>query len=342
MDLSAVTKQGVVRPTRVSGRGQPGLTPQQARGSGWRRTSRGFYVPAAVDRTPEQKILEAAAALPGELAAITGWAALRWMWGGDFDYWSDRPVVVALLRDRHIRPQPPLLEVSAEQWRPGDHIYAEGLPVTVPERSALFEARYADDVVEAVRILDAALATDLVSIEELVSYSERLAAWTGIPQAREAISLANENVWSPMETEMRLRWVQDLAIGNLVANHPVFDRSGRFIGTPDLLDLDAGMVGEYDGAVHLGGRQRARDLTREAAFRQLGLEYVTMTARDRVNIVAYERRVRQARARAAWASPDRRRWTVQPPRNWVPTTTVAQRRSLTPGQRARLLRRRGG
>ena len=36
-----------------------------------------------------------------------------------------------------------------------------------------------------------------------------------------------------------------------LCNVPVFDRFGQHIGTPDLLDPVAGVVGEYDGALHL-------------------------------------------------------------------------------------------
>ena len=46
--------------------GTSGPTPKQARGRGWRRTSRGLYVPADVDGSnPEQRIVEAAASPAG-------------------------------------------------------------------------------------------------------------------------------------------------------------------------------------------------------------------------------------------------------------------------------------
>ena len=54
----------------------------------------------------------------------------------------------------------------------------------------------------------------------------------------------------------------------LCATCPIFDGHGRHIGTPDLLDPVAGVVGEYDGALHLAGEQRARDVRRAEAFRQ--------------------------------------------------------------------------
>src|SRR5689334_17814358 len=55
-----------------------GVTPDALRGPRWRRTSRGFYVPAGVDRakpSPTQRILDASPLL-GSSAVLSGWAAL--------------------------------------------------------------------------------------------------------------------------------------------------------------------------------------------------------------------------------------------------------------------------
>ena len=144
--------------------------------------------------------------------------------------------------------------------------------------------------------------------------------------------------YRPMETEMRLVWMSQLRLRPL-CNHPVFDRDGRLVATPDLLDVEAGLFGEYDGDVHLDRRQRSYDIQREAALRDLGLEGVTMIATDRRNIGPYLQRVREARSRARFLPPSERAWTVEPPAWWTPTVTVAQRRALDGWQRARYLRR---
>jgi hypothetical protein len=120
----------------------------------------------------------------------------------------------------------------------------------------------------------------------------------------------------------------------------VFDLSGNHIGTPDLLDPVAGVVVEYDGAMHLKGARRARDVRREEAFRQVGLECLTVLAGDSSNRPLLAGRMIAARERALWIPEDARRWTIQPPPWWIPTLTVAQRRALTESQRARLLRHR--
>ena len=55
---------------------------------------------------------------------------------------------------------------------------------------------------------------------------------------------------------MRLVWELDAGHPRPLCNVPLFDRHGRHLATPDLVDPGAGVVGEYDGAVHLTGAQR--------------------------------------------------------------------------------------
>ncbi len=201
--------------------------------------------------------------------------------------------------------------------------------------------RYSFGLRSAVKVFDMAAAADLVDLDEIVSFTaEWLAAWTGVGKVRKALPFVDENSWSPMETEMRLLWMIDLALPRPLSNHPVFDMDGRHIGTPDLIDVEAGVVGEYDGSLHLSGRQRERDLVREAAFRAVGLEYVVMVANDRTNPGRYLQRAREAHDRARRTAMRKRLWTIEPPEWWTPTTTVAQRRGLSTEQKTRFLRLR--
>jgi hypothetical protein len=120
----------------------------------------------------------------------------------------------------------------------------------------------------------------------------------------------------------------------------VFDLGGRFVGTPDLLDPISGVAGEYDGALHLEGAQRARDVRRESLFRATGLEYVTMLAADLAEPAAFVTGLWQAYARATRLPVADRAWTAELPAWWIPTFTVEQRRGLDEHQRERLLRLR--
>ncbi len=328
---------------RVDPTGVCGPTRKQARGRRWRTSSHGFFVPADVDaEDPCQRAVEASALLlPGE--GVTGWAALAWeggrWFGGVAPDGSALPV--AIVAARHVVGQPGIT-VSQEFLRPGHVISVDGLAVTVPPRSVCYEARHADTLEDAVVAIDMAAYSDLVSIDEVWRHNLTLWTWTGVPQSRKAIGLADENSWSPQESRMRCVWVARAGRPRPLSNVPIFDRWGRHVATPDLLDPAAGIVGEYDGALHLVGAQRARDIRREAELRALGLEYVTMLAADRADgFRSFLRRLDEAYCRAKYAPENARDWTLRTPRWWVDTSTVDARRALSPELRRRLLRHRG-
>ena len=339
-----ITRSGLVVPVRIDEDGRRGPTTAQARGPRWRRTSHGYYVPATVDDGfVDQRIVEAAAILPA-FGAVTGWAALRWLGGVWFDGTLDgvvrRPVTLAT-SCADVRPQPGI-QISAEGLDPQEIVVVDGLRVTLPARSVCFEMRYATDLVGAVTALDMATYSDVVSVSEATAYALAHSGWTGIPQCRDATYLSEENAWSPAETPMRLTWKRVMPRAELLCNHPIFDVHGRHLGTPDLFDPAVGVVGEYEGALHLEGRQRSHDLDREATFRAHGLEYVTMVAGDRPDASRFVVRLHGAYGRAAMHSSVRRAWTVDLPPWWTDTSTVDLRRALSTSQRARLLRYRSG
>ncbi|MDF1603099.1 hypothetical protein [Nocardioides sp. YIM 152315] len=339
------SRQGIVSPVRVDRRGLEGPTQAQARGREWRRSSRGFYLPswADADRV-EQRIVEAAVILPG-YGGVTGWAMLGWAG----DRWFEGRHGSGVLRDvtlaiagLNVRERPGV-SVSKERLEPADLTEIDGLRVTTAVRSVCFEMRYAPSLLAAVTVLDMAAYADLVSVEELTAYALAHPGWTGIPRCRDAIPYAEENAWSPTEVEMRWIWTVEAGFSRPLCNRPVFDRAGRHLGTPDLIDPVAGVVGEYEGSLHLAGKRRARDLERESDFRSVGLEYVTMVTQDRRDHSSFIERLNDTYSRARFEAEAVRRWTLEPPARWIPTFTVDQRRELDEVQRARLLRyRRAG
>jgi hypothetical protein len=322
--------------------GLAGPTRGQARGPSWRRSSRGLYVPAEAPASVEQRIVEGAARLP-RYGAVTGWAALRWLGGVWFDGLApgsrtERSVDLATTCSS-IRSQPGTT-VSEERMAPVEIMTYGGLRVTTPQRSLFFEMRHAADGDAAVVAADMAAYSDLVSRAEATTMAYANPGWTGIGTKRAALEVMDENDWSPAEVRMRMVWCALAGLPRPLCNRPVFDLSGRLIGTPDLLDPAAGVAGEYDSALHLESAQRARDVHRESLFRAAGLEYVTMLAADLARPAAFVQRLRQAYARAARHSVSERAWTIQLPAWWVPTFTVEQRRALDSRQRERFLRLR--
>lgn len=318
-----------VVPVQVDPTGRSGPTPNQARGPRWRWVARGLYVPASVDPTLDvQRIVEAAAALP-EYGGVTGWAALHWMGARWYDGLGrdGRPKPVPLaIGGGAMRPDRLRLP-SKERLAPRDLSSHDGLPVTRAVRSLCYELRYAASWREAVVRADMAAQADLVSLAEARAYVEEvLSGWTGVPQARFALDHADENAWSPKESEMRLLWTADAGFPCPLTNRPVFDLDGRHLATPDLIDPVNGVAGEYDGPVHLDGERRHRDLQREDRLRSAGLETVTMVAADNRDRTAFLQRLHATYQRAARLPASERRYTLQLPPGWAPTHTVELRR----------------
>ena len=338
------TRPGLVPPVRVDPAGLTGPTPDQARGPRWRRTSHGLYVRSSVAQDDvEQRIVEAAAVVP-EGFGITGWAALRWLggrWFGGLGPDGEQLPVTVAIGTHDIRAQPAFgIAVTGERLPESAVVVHDGLAVTTAAWSVSFAMRHAAGWREAVRVLDMAAFNDLVSIEEMRKLFATQNGWTGVPQARQALPWCQENSWSPLEVGMRLVWEVDAGVPRPLCNRPIFDLDGRHLGTPDLLDVESGLMGEYDGSHHLVLKQRGSDNRRGELLRSHDLESVVMMADDFSSLDAYLERLHRARRTALRRQPARRTWTIEPPAGWVPTLTVAQRRSLTAQQRARFLRHR--
>jgi hypothetical protein len=324
---------------RTDPTGLAGPTPGRARGPGWRRTGQGLYVPSQVERSTEQRIVEAAAVLKRD-EAVTGWAALRWMGAA----WFDGTAGETTLRDvpllaRRDRAAPPGAAVSQEFLHPDEIVTIDGVPVTLAVRSVVYEMRYARTLGDAVVALDMACYSDLVSLAEVATYVEALGPVTGIQLARDATALGEENSWSPQETRMRGLWTRRTDIELPLCNRPVFTLGGRHVGTPDLVAPVLGLVGQYNGGGHLSLTGAAADVKKDAAYRDLGLETVPMLATDWNDVDDFVGRLK-AGARRAASRTSTPLWTLDEPAWWTPTHTVELRRDLREPARRRLLRYR--
>lgn len=331
-----VTRPGLVVPVPRDPSGRAGPTKRTASGPRWRRTSRGLYVPAGVDGARvEQRIVEAACLVPA-FGGVTGWAALRWA-GGQWFSGVDAdgcPLDVVLATGcADVRPQRGVA-ISAESLGPDDLTELDGVPMTALGRAVLFEMRYAASVAAAVGVADMAAYDDLVSLDELRHLVAGHLPQTGIIQAREALALAVENAWSPMETETRLLWTR-IGLPVPLCNVPVFGPGGRHLGTPDLLDVQAGVAVEFNGAVHLKPGRRRVDRDRQETFRDVGLEFLEVFGADFADRTRLAERM--IKAHEAGSRQSLRAWTIEKPPWWIDTSTVRARRALSPYDRARLL-----
>jgi hypothetical protein len=309
----------LVRPVGLRPVDPSGPTKGAAGGSRWRRTSKGLYVAASVsDEVVEQRILEQAMRLTRG-GAVTGWAALRLAGGNYFDGLTNGgrgrlPVPLAVGPDANLSPGRGAV-ISREPLTDERVHEVCGIPCVGLRRALFDEMRRAGDVREAVVAMDMAAAARLVAIWQMEEYLSAHRRWRRSRIVERALSLADERSRSPAESRMRLIWVLDAGLPRPLCNRPVFDLGGRHLGTPDLLDVPAGVVGEYDGAIHLSRTQRARDTAREGRFRGGGLEYFTVLGPDMHDVPLVVDRMLASRARALELSPARR-WTTDPPDDW--------------------------
>ncbi len=246
-------------------------------------------------------------------AALTGWASARMHGAAFLDGRAGRavlPVPVALPPGCHQRPRPGVrfLEQPVQEV-----VVVHGIRCVaiVP---AVFDAmRLRTDLRDAVVDLDMTAAARLLTVTDLRQHLDSRTSWRGVPGVpvvREAVTYASDRSASPPETRLRLVWVIDAELPPPLVNVPVYDRRGRLLGVPDLLDPDAGLVVEYDGDDHRDPGRHSDDVDREAGFRGVGLEVTRVTGRDLRRTPELVRRLRTARRRARFEPEAQRQWVI--------------------------------
>lgn len=318
--------RGLVRPVLLDPRGVDGPTRGQARGPGWRSTSYGLYVPSSVDSTrPEQRIMEQAARLPPG-GAVTGWAALR-LHGGNFfdgletDGRTTLPVPLVVPLTSRIRSSAEAT-VSREPLGAEEVTMVCGIPCTTVRRATFDEMRRLQDPREAAVGMDMAAAALLVSISRMREYVAARTSWRRSTVVTEALDLSSEDSRSPNETRMRLIWHVEARFPRPQVNRSIWDLSGRLLGTADLLDEAAGLVGEFDGAEHRNAGRHSADVAREHRMRRAGLEVFRVTGPDLPHRDMVADRMAFHRSCALWLPPEKRAWTVTPPPGTEPVQSL--------------------
>lgn len=303
----------VARPPRelvLPGRlGDPDGPPTRHQASdplAWRRTSRGYYVPAHVDGAPpEQRVVEQSVRLPPG-GAVTGWAGCRLHGAAFFDGLATDgttllPVPLALGVSGRVRRDDAVV-LSYHSLATDEVTTRRGVPRAEPLRCLLDHVRLHADAREVVVAVDMLAASRVVGPAAAATYAEGLAGrertlllW--------AAHLASEAARSPNETRLRLVAELDAGLPRLWVNPVVHDRSGIRLGEVDLLDVEAGLVIEYDGADHRDAGQHSHDVTKEAGLRGVGLEVTRVTGADLRRPTRLVDRLLAARARARFRAP---------------------------------------
>jgi hypothetical protein len=274
-----------------------------------------MYVPSDVDNSVvEQRIIEQAGRLRS-YGAVTQWAALRWHGGNFFDGTTDAgrtKLPVPLICHVKLNPDPRFTmtqdQLSCFEWS-----YVDGVPVTTVQRALFDEVRRIDNLREKACAISMAAAARLISTQLFGLYVAHRGPWTGIQGARDAVRLAVDDCRSPQEFRMLMVWLLDADLPMPLLNREVFDLDGNLIGIPDLLDVEAGLVGEYQGEDHKDGQRHREDVEREERFRDHGLEFFEVVGGDLRHRQKVVERMHNARNRAKFLPPESRAWTLDPP-----------------------------
>lgn len=271
------------RPQSLAQLARAGVTRDMTRGRAWRRTSRGWFVPSDAPTNSTQRILEATPLVPAG-GALAGWAA-AYVLGVDHldgrDPYTMDPLPVSVQLGRDVgRATYPGVGVLRERLPAAHRQTWHGLPVTTPLRTLFDGARWASDLVEAVVFLDQAAHALELKLRDLETWCVPGARWPGITQLRAALRLADARSASPWESRLRMFYEREAQLPRPLVNRPVFDLEENFLGTPDLLDPDAGLATEFDGQEHRGRRQHRSDNHREEKLEGVNLTVCRVDSLD--------------------------------------------------------------
>jgi hypothetical protein len=294
---------------------------EELRSQRWRRTSQGWYVPAHVELSAVQRIQEAHALITHH-GAIGGWAAAH-MHGAPFFEGVGAgglalPVLLCVLSRDTIRRRPGV-ELLRGSLPASDVTMVHGIRCTTPLRTAFDLARRAAHPFAAVAAVETLVECGLITVDGLDRYAKRHPRWRGIGQARWAVDMATEGVWSPQETWMRLTWEVSAGLPGLLVNRPVFDLAGSLLGIADALDLDSATVLEYDGEDHLAPDRAAADAERDRRFESHGLRTVRVAKGDFTGEARHELISRMRMVHDSGLARDLAddRWTIDRPVGWT-------------------------
>jgi hypothetical protein len=308
-----------VRPLSTRDARALGVTPGQLAGAGWASPTRGLHRPTGrVEYSPTQRIYDVAELLPLG-AAIGGWAAAHLLGARDLDGrgWSGQevePVPVVLPPPVLIRARPGLV-----RWRSAvtddEVVEVDGVPCTSPVRTG-YDLVRTRDLRNGVVCLDVLGRQIGLQPVDVLAHSEARPRWRGRPRVARAVQLADPRALSTGETRFRLVWILDAGLPRPQVNPTLRTPDGFLLGMVDLLDPEAGLVGEYDGAGHRELERHVLDNAREEWMEDTGLIVVRACAPD-VRVANRARsalRLRIAFHRGLARDRARDRWT------WVPRT----------------------
>ncbi|MGC5032426.1 endonuclease domain-containing protein [Micromonospora sp. DT229] len=220
------------------------LTRNDLRSSAWRPLFRDVYADAQLPVTHRTRCTAAGRWLIPAGAAIAGRSAA--VLHGCAHTTFDDTVEVLVPRGRSAGPAAGL-RVHRGPVDDGDIVDRAGTPVTSPERTCWDVASWLD-LVEAVVVIDALLATGLTEVSTLRGYALARVGRRGWRAMLRAVDLADAGAESPQESRTRVRLV--LAGLPRPRTQWVVSAHGRFLARVDLAWPEYRVAVEYDGRWH--------------------------------------------------------------------------------------------
>lgn len=250
------------------------LTPEQLRGSAWRRVMRGVYADAALPDTHGLRLAAARLVIP-PTAVVAGRSA-AWLLGTTEAADASTPVEVLVPRQHRFGPVTGL-RIRQGVVDPDDVAVLHGLRHTTALRTAADVARW-EPLPEAVVLVDLLLRRDLVDRDGLRTRVALLGPGPGTRRAVQAVELADPRAESPQESRTRVLLVR--AGFPVVPQFEVRDDEGRWVARVDLALPELRIAVEYDGAWHGSGTQLGKDRRRLNRLTQAGWLVLHLTAAD--------------------------------------------------------------
>lgn len=185
-----------------------------------------------------------------------------------------------------------------DSWRtfhrgatPAEHIVIRrGVPGFVVSRIAIDAARELHGR-DALAIVDGALRAGLVTREDLLAMRRHQRRWPGVASANDVLVRTDPRHENWLESASA--WsIAAWAMPRGVPQANVFTPDGEFVGRPDRVWPEHGLVGEADGLQKYlldgatdEGVQGAllRERERERGMRSLGLQFVRWTPKDAID-----------------------------------------------------------
>jgi hypothetical protein len=193
--------------------------------------------------------------------------------------WGEGEIVPVCLNPRGTHKHRRGIRYSYSGLFDTDVVERHGMQVTSGVRTMFDVIRLARGRTQALQMADACLRFGATTQHELAAYAEARPRWPGIRRVRELIPLLSPFAESPMESALRMVWL-DTGLPAPLVNPSIYGPDGSFIARVDLLEPSTGMVGEYNGEWHLFGAQPAHDGLRQRRLEAVGLTVVNVGSPD--------------------------------------------------------------